>query len=819
MPQHALQSLLAPRSVVVLTGEDPINAILLALLKALASASKHPTICLVGVTPEGDHSFEQKQTLSELTKPYDLAIHAGTTSEPIEDIIADCAKAGIHTLLMLSWTGASEETLRDCLRKHKVRLLGPNSFGVCRPKQGLFAWLGLTQPLPGRLALMSQSGTVASALVDWSTWQGIGFSQVVSMGAPVDVMPSQILDYLSNDFESQAILMYLQKVGQPTRFLSSLRAASRSKPVAVVTEHNLGADPRVLDAALNRTGAVRGRRLNDLIGAASVMTNARRIKEGSLMIIGNGAGPGELAAQRASELNVSLLEPEEDLRNELECIVDGRGHVGPVSTVWASCASDVFVDMAKTSLEHTQCCAVLLMLSPTALIDLSSFYEQVIELHRKQKKLVMVCLLGGGDMVTMRTHINEAGLPTFRTPESAIEGFQFLEQFQRNQRLAKQSPDSNAASEHVNVEQARQQLQQHLDTGKRQLEGNDLKAVLSLFHLEMANFPRSQSVINAAMHIRIFQDAVFGTAIGVALGGSEQGAPQKSEVIGLPPLNTLLVRDLLSQLLPSEQRAASGQALPSGNKDQQTHPQQIEQLLLNVSSLACELPECQTLQLSKLYIDQQGRLNGEVFAKLASCDHLRRYEHLAIQPYPRQWVKQLTLRDGNKVTVRPVRPEDAPMIAQFVKSMSKQTRYLRFISNIEELTPKMLASMSHIDYDREMAFMAVQTIEGKEQLIGTSRYIDNFDDHSCEFAVVLGDEYQGLGLASQLMKQLILVAADKDIHLMKGIVLAENKRMLEFCKRLGFTIKRDPDDIGQMIAELSLTHSIIDKFKQTRPSP
>ncbi|MFI8619499.1 GNAT family N-acetyltransferase [Marinomonas sp. NPDC078689] len=792
MSQHALQALLAPSSTVVLTGQDAADPILTALLKALSKNNKGLT--LVGVKPHWgaeNSPIKHYSSLSELTQPYDLAILAGKTTQPMSEIIAACSQAGIHALLMLSWTGEPPSDIQHHLRQHNVRLLGPNSFGICRPKQGISAWLGLTHPLPGRLALMSQSGTVASALVDWASWQGIGFSQVVAMGSPVDVMPSQVLDFLSNDFESQAILMYLQSVGQPTRFLSSLRAASRSKPVAVVTEHNLGADPRVLDAALMRTGAVRGRRLNDLIGAASVMTNARRIKEGALMIIGNGAGPGELAAQRAAELNLSLLEPDQVLREQLENIVDQRGHIGPVSTVWASCPSDVFVDLAQTALSSKSCGAVLLMLSPTALIDLSSFYEQVIALHRKQKKLIMVCLLGGGDIVSMRTRLNEAGIPTFRTPETAIEGFQFLEQFQRNQQLAKQSPDSNAASQQVNIEQARKHLKTFIRQGKTQLCAADFAPVLALFHLSFAQFPRSQSVIKAALHVRIFRDPVFGTAIGVALGGSDQGSPQKSEVVGLPPLNTLLARDLISQLLPP------------GN-----YPQ-VEALLLNVSSLACELPECQTLQLSKLYIDQYDCLNGDIAITLAPCSNARRYDHLAIQPYPRQWVSHLTLRDGSNTTVRPVRPEDSPLIADFVRGMSKETRYLRFISNIEELTPRMLSSMSHIDYDREMAFMAVHEINGKERLIGTSRYIDNFDDQSCEFAVVLDDEFQGQGLASYLMKQLFLAAADKGIRVMQGIVLAENKRMITFCKHLGFSIKRDPDDIGQVIATLRLTDNFV----------
>ncbi|MEP6444015.1 MAG: GNAT family N-acetyltransferase, partial [Hyphomicrobiales bacterium] len=99
-------------------------------------------------------------------------------------------------------------------------------------------------------------------------------------------------------------------------------------------------------------------------------------------------------------------------------------------------------------------------------------------------------------------------------------------------------------------------------------------------------------------------------------------------------------------------------------------------------------------------------------------------------------------------------------------------------------------------------------------LIGTARYVDNFDDQSCEFAVVLGDEFQGLGLASYLMRQLFKVAADKGIKVMKGIVLAENKRMIAFCRHLGFTIQRDPDDFGQVVATIKLTPNLLSKLKE-----
>nr|WP_264193974.1 GNAT family N-acetyltransferase [Marinomonas algarum] len=794
-----MQSLLAPQSLVVLTGDDAHDPLMLALVKALSNAQKPCPVTLCGVIPAelatpSAKGFAQVKHLSQLDKRPDLAVLVGDhESQSMADIIRDCGAAEIESLLMLSWTSEPPEHLVELLRQHNVRLLGPNSFGICRPKHGVFAWLGLAQPLPGRLALMSQSGTVASALVDWATWQGIGFSQVVAMGSPVDVMPSQVLDYLSNDFDSQAILMYLQKIGRPTRFLSSLRATGRNKPVAVVTEHAMGADERVLDAALSRTGAVRGRRLNDLIAAASVMTNARRIKDGSLLIIGNGAGPGELAAQRATQLNIDLLNPEGELRNKLETTMAGRGGVGPVTTVWATCTTDLYIDLAADALSSPECGAVLLTLSPTALIDIGSLYNLITKLHRTQKKLVMVCLLGGDNMTNMRTRINEAGIPTSRTPETAIEGFQFLVRFQRNQLLAKQYADSHAFRFKIDVAQATQTLATLYKEGQITPQIDALKEVFELFQIRIITRRQASHQLFAPIHLRVFQDAVFGPAIGLSLEGAQQHTA--FEAVALPPLNTILAKDLIQRAFPGETSF------------------ELESLLRNLSTMVCELPEIEHLELADVRVHESGSVYADVTARLRQCKNWRRYEHLSIHPYPRQWVSERTLKNGEVATVRPVLPRDSDILADFVRGMSHETRYFRFISNIEELTPRMLSSMSHIDYDREMALLAIINKEDKNILIGTARYVDNFDDQSCEFAVVLGDEYQGLGLASYMMRQLFLVAADKGIKWMKGVVLAENKHMIDFCRYLGFSIKRDEDDFGQVIATIKLTPSLLEKCR------
>ena len=688
MAQHALRPLLMPNSLAIWVGDHTNAPIVQALLPILLTQLPRGKMHFVGRCDIGKTPVHQVESIEDLPFTPELLVVAGPLSSSFSDFVAQCAAKGIQHLVTLIWIGEETETMQAALKEHNVRMIGPNSFGICRPKLGVNPWLGATAPLAGRLALMSQSGTVASAVVDWATWQGIGFSQIVAMGSPVDIMPSQVLDFLSNDFESQAILMYLQSIGQPTRFLSSLRAAGRSKPVAVVTEHGTGADERVLDAALTRTGAVRGHRLNDLVSAAAVMTNARRVKDGSLIIIGNGAGPGELAAQRAREVNVSLLSPNDELRTKLENVMALRGSVGPVTTVWASCPTDLFINLADVALQSRDCGAVLLMLSPTALLDTASLYDQVLALHKKQRKLVMVCMLGGGTSVKLRTKLAEAGIPTFRTPEAAIEGFQFLEQFQRNQHLAKQAPDSHAFRFKIDLAEPKAILNELLKQKNKHPTTDDLKSIFEMFQIRLTGRRQSSYLLQAPIHLRAFQDPVFGPAIGLSIEGANQWN-KSNEAVALPPLNTVLAKDLIHRAFPGVESF------------------ELEELLRNFSTMICELPEFAEITMADVRIHDSGSIFADISTTLRRCRGWRRYSHLAFHPYPRQWVEDLELRNGQAIVVRPVLPRDAEMMADFVRNLSHQSRYFRFISNLEELTPRMLASMSHIDYDREMALMAV----------------------------------------------------------------------------------------------------------------
>jgi len=172
--------------------------------------------------------------------------------------------------------------------------------------------------------------------------------------------------------------------------------------------------------------------------------------------------------------------------------------------------------------------------------------------------------------------------------------------------------------------------------------------------------------------------------------------------------------------------------------------------------------------------------------------------------YPTQLVRQRVLRDGTPVTIRPIRPEDSGMEQEFVRHLSDDSRYFRFMGSLRELPSKKLKSFTEIDYRQHMAFVAVITQEGKELEIGAARYVATEEPASCEFAIVVDDAWQGSGVAGMLMFSLESAACEQGFKKMEGIVLAENYKMLKFCRQLGFRCHRKPGEADIVHVEVQL---------------
>ena len=295
----------------------------------------------------------------------------------------------------------------------------------------------------------------------------------------------------------------------------------------------------------------------------------------------------------------------------------------------------------------------------------------------------------------------------------------------------------------------------------------------------------------------IVRDPVFGPAIAFAAGGTATEVLH-DRALDLPPLNASLAAAMIARTRVARMLGAFRDLAPVDMAS-------LEAVLLRVSEMACELPWIDELDINPLIVDNQGATAVDARIVISPHDQLRRrYEHLAIHPYPSELASHCELKGGERVTLRPIRPEDAAIEQAFVRRLSPASRYFRFMGAVRELTPTMLMRFTQIDYDREMAFVATRDEDGVETEIGVARYISNPDGSSCEFAAVVEDAWQRRGLGRIMMRRLIEHAKGRRLTRMIGHILNDNTGMLALCAQLGFTVERDGELAGTRRASLDL---------------
>jgi acetyltransferase len=307
-----------------------------------------------------------------------------------------------------------------------------------------------------------------------------------------------------------------------------------------------------------------------------------------------------------------------------------------------------------------------------------------------------------------------------------------------------------------------------------------------------------QSTSARELMIGVVRDPVFGPAISFGLGGTMVEI-LRDKAVALPPLNEYMVEQMIAKTKAARYLKAFRQ-LPPANK------KAIVAVLLNISNLVSELPEILELDINPLIADEKGVMAVDARIKAKTVHQLIPYSHMTIHPYPSELIQQLQLSNGMEIVLRPIRPEDAKMEKEFMRSLSERTKYFRFMQALQELTPEMIVRFTQIDYDREMAFVAVTTEENDGIELGVARYIINPDGLSAEFALVVADQYQGLGIGSRLMNALMLTAKNKGIISLEGEVLSINQSMLALVKKLSFSIESINDDpeIVRVIKNLRL---------------
>lgn len=899
MKSHYLTAMLNPQSIAVIGASDKSFSLGQTVFANLLAGQYQGKLYPVNLKHKIVGGVPAFASVTKIKDPIDLAVVL-TPVHSYLNIVLECSQKKVKAILLNNGSALlkkEDESIFNqalALAKEKnIRILGPSFLGMMRPATGLNASTYSCQTYAGGLALVTQSSSLATAIVDWAERKEIGFSSLISVDhRRSDVSFGDILDYLGSDAVTQAALLQVQHVPSGRGFISALRSLAREKPVVVIKSglsenhvkgltlgSKLVSSHNVFQSALTRTGALFINTISEIFTSINALSNNFKVADKRLAIISNGVGVGTLAKDRALKLGVEVA-------NLTEETVAQLNHTLPIK-YQAKEPIDILDNASPIRFKHvTQLCVddknvdgVLVILTPQMGTDHLTTARLMIDLQKQTKKPVYLSWLGETKVDESYALFSKSHSACFRMPEHAIEAFNTLANYQRSQKLLSQipspiektnTPDENTAKkiitkaskeqytvlpEHMAqqllnaflIETQNSFLANSVTEAKKWLEDKEFPILLKIdspalvdtvdpadysqqissfeeideAYSELMNYAKKnlptnnqiyginlsqpiQKKANQEVMINVVQDDTFGSVI--SFGESLYSPDSRPDyAIALPPLNDYLAQDLISQ-------THIGQNTNLPKSKQLISHKELKRTLLMISQLISAFPQIEEICLNPVWIEDKRVVLPSikiVLRKITSAKQSKRFAHMAIMPYPNYMSMDHRLPNGENVIIRPIMPEDASLLQNLVKSLSEESRYFRYLSNVKQLSQNLLARFTQLDYDREMVFVMIRQDENdKEEMLGAARYTAEPDNISCEFAVEVADDWQGNGIATILMQKLFIAAKEQGLETMHGEVLGSNENMKKFVKKMGFSIKKLPEDNDLVYVEKNLSAAL-----------
>ncbi|MCE3290022.1 MAG: hypothetical protein K0R83_2034, partial [Caulobacter sp.] len=441
MTTRNLEALFNPGAIALIGASNHTRSVGAVLAKnLLESGFEGP------VMPVNPHAASIRSTLSypaiaSLPRTPDLAVIA-TPAETVPGIVGELAERGCRAAVVISaglGEPAARQALLDAARPHLMRIIGPNCLGFISPRRGINASFAQLTPSAGGIALVSQSGAIATAALDWAQPRGIGFSHVVSLGDSADVDVGDMLDYLALDPQTRAILLYVESIADARKFITAGRIASRNKPVVVIKagrgtagakaafSHTgaLAGSDAVYDAAFRRAGMLRVEGLRELFDAVALLTTGLSVGGDRLSILTNGGGAGVMAVDMLEAEGGRLATVGADGRALLARTLPAQAALGGPVDILGDAGPDRYRAALDVLLSDPDADAVLVMNCPTAVVDGGDAARAVIETVAKagRPRPVLTCWLGDASASAPRRAFAAAGIPSLETPEEAVRAF------------------------------------------------------------------------------------------------------------------------------------------------------------------------------------------------------------------------------------------------------------------------------------------------------------------------------------------------------------------------------------------------------------
>lgn len=610
------------------------------------------------------------------------------------------------------------------------------------------------------------------------------------------------------------------------------------------------------DAAFRRAGIIRVDTVGQLFRCAEALGKMAPPVRGDLGIITNARAPGLMAVDALARWGQAPAALRPETTEKLAAVLPPHWSPGNPIDILGDADPERYARVLEVALQAPEFAGLVIILSPLAQTDPVQTARGVAA-RVPPGRPVFAVWMGGDEMAGGLKILNEAGIPTLETPEQAVDTFMEMFSYSRRLKVLQETPPRLPREITVNTRQARAYLDHCLWEGRSSLTELESKAVLAAYGLptnltvaaasaadavrEARNlgypvvlkihspdiphksevhgvrfYLRSDEEVRAAYEEimsearRRFPEAAiwgvtvqtqepeadcellvgcrqhpdFGPLIRFGLGGVMAEVLQ-DWAVDLPPLNLHLAHSLIRKT--RVHRVLLGyRDIPPANLDL------LAEILVRLSHLVTDFPEIVDLLINPLMV-----VGGRFVAVDAHLDireaTVPAPRHLIIAPYPNQYETAWMLRDGTPVLLRPMRPEDEPLVFEFLQKCSDDTLYFRYFRRIKNWTHEMLVRFTQNDYDREIGLMAVGQPPGPEVMMGVSRLVMDADHKTAEFAIIVADPWQGKGLGPRLVQGAIDIARDQGVKKLYGDVLPQNQPMLDLARRLGFTLKRRDD--------------------------
>lgn len=533
MTSRNLEFLFKPSSVALIGASDRPHSIGATVMRNLLEGGFAGPIWPVNIRHATVAGRRAYPTVKSLPAAPDLAVIC-TPAPTVPELIAELGARGTRAAVVVSagFEPAVAEAMLKAARSYVLRILGPNCIGLLVPSAGLNASFAHVGASAGHLAFVAQSGALTTAMLDWAARARVGFSHFISLGNAADVDFGDLLDYLARDADTRAILLYIESITSARKFMSAARAAARAKPVLVVKSgrtapsaqaarsHSgaLAGSDAVYDAAFRRAGILRVDTLRDLFDAAEILARWKTYAGPHLAIVTNGGGPAVLAADALVRRGGKLATFGPEACRRLDEIVPAHNSRANPLDIGGDARPERYSAVLQVVASDPAVDAVLLMHAPTAVTSVAEVAAECLPALARLPRPVIACWLGSGG--------EEDAVPTYSTPEEAVDGFLHVVRYHESQALLLEAPASIGQAGRSDAQAARALISRALTENRFTLTEPESKEVLAAYGIPVVE----TRVVGDAANLA---SAAASIGYPVALKILSPDIPHKSDVGGV----------------------------------------------------------------------------------------------------------------------------------------------------------------------------------------------------------------------------------------------------------------------------------------------